>query len=237
MALSWENRLKLLFLPGPFYYRRKLTSESRKGEPEIDILPDLLGDRGGTAIDVGANRGIYSYLLSRYFDRVLAFEPNPDLAEFGRRMLPENVEVIEAALGAHQFSGKLHIPGGRKGGEDHLTATLSSSMTAVRTIPVDVLTLDSLDIGRVGFIKIDVEGTEVEVIKGARNTIARDRPLLMAEILAGLYDDPVETVQQICTDHAYQARVVSPSGLVDAVDYLQSGLSVLSRNVLFFPHE
>lgn len=219
------------------YYQRKLRSEARKGEPEIRILPQLLRGCGGTAIDAGANRGIYSYLLSRFFERVIAFEPNPDLARFARSMLPENAEVIEAALGANRYSGALHIRAGRSGREDHLTATLSQSSTAVRTIPVEVLALDSMDVDRVGFIKIDVEGTEVDVIEGARRTIARDRPLLMVEILAGFYEAPVKVVQHICSEHGYRSRLLTDAGLVDAIDHLNAGLPATSRNILFFPNE
>lgn len=237
MTLTWEDRLKVLLMPGWIYYQRKLASEARKGEPEITILPELLLSRGKVAVDVGANRGIYSYLLSRHFDRVIAFEPNPELARFGRRMLPSNTEVVETALGAHPANAELRIPPGRKRGEDHLMATLSSSAPAVRSIPVHVRTLDSMNLEGVGFIKIDVEGTEVEVLEGARETIQSDRPLMMVELLAGLYDSPARVVQELCVQYGYQARILSDDGLVDALGHLQAGLPVSSRNVLFFPHE
>lgn len=54
MILTWEDRLKVLLMPGWIYYQRKLASEARKGEPEITILPELLLSRGKVAVDVDA---------------------------------------------------------------------------------------------------------------------------------------------------------------------------------------
>lgn len=242
MALSWEDWFKCVFLPGRLYYQRKLESESRKGEPEIRFLPDLLRHRDGTAIDVGANRGIYSFLLSGLFHRVVAFEPNPDMVTFGRRMLPSNVEVRPYALGAADAKGQLKIPAGRGGRESPLVATLSSASAAVsgqvkRTIPVDVRTLDGLELGPVGFMKIDVEGTEIEVLNGARRTIARDRPVLMVELLAGFYAQPIAVIDRVCSEHGYRCQLLTEAGLVDAIAHLAAGMPTSSRNVLFFPKQ
>lgn len=239
MALSLGDWLKLWLLPSQIYYRRKLRSETQKGEPEIAILPQLLPDRSGTAIDVGANRGIYSYLLSGLCDRVVAFEPNPDLARFSRRMLPRNVEVVQIALGAEDTTGELQIPVGKSGREDHLKASLSALEPAslARAVGVNVRSLDGLGFDRVCFIKIDVEGTELEVIEGARRTIARDRPLLMVEVLAGYYDSPDNTIRRICSEYDYSAKLVTQHGLVEAADRLNANVPLLSRNVLFFPND
>ena len=84
MALSLEDRLKML-LPGALYYPRKVAKEMAKREPELGLLASLV-PRGGTAIDVGCNRGIYSYQLSKLCDRVIAFEPHPDMAPLRPRL-------------------------------------------------------------------------------------------------------------------------------------------------------
>lgn len=133
MTLTWEDRLKFFLIPGWIYCRRKLASEARKGEPEIDILPELLSSRGK--------------------------------------------------------------------------------------------------------VTVGVDGTEVEVLEGARETIKRDRPLPMVEILAGLYENPARVVQELCLQYGYQARILSDDGLVDALGHLRAGLPVSSKNVLFFAHE
>jgi FkbM family methyltransferase len=237
LALSLEDRLKLLFVPGAIYYPRKLRSEQAKGEPEIRILPKLFGNRDGMAIDVGANRGIFSFLLAGMFKRVVAFEPNPDLAAFAERMLPGNVEVRRIALGAATAPGQLRIPVDKHGREAHLIATLAKSISAplARTVEVDVTTLDNVETESVRFIKIDVEGTEMDVIEGARATIARDRPILLVELLAGFYEDPLALVRQVCVEHDYLAQVFAEGCMTDAVAHLQSGQPTPSRNVLFLP--
>ena len=62
MPLSLREKLTMLMPPSLFYGRR-ITEEARSGEPELAILAKLVS-RGGTAIDVGANQGVFAYALS-----------------------------------------------------------------------------------------------------------------------------------------------------------------------------
>jgi hypothetical protein len=80
VGLSIHDQLKQL-VPGWLYYPHKIAQLSRDGEPELRILSDLV-PAGRPAIDVGANRGFYSYALSKLASRVTAFEPHPLLARF-----------------------------------------------------------------------------------------------------------------------------------------------------------
>src|SRR5262245_61674090 len=95
--LTWTDRLSLALLPSSFYYRRRIADEATWGEHELSVL-DKIVRRGGTAIDVGANQGVFAYALSRIADRVEAFEPNRDCAAFARRMLGPRVRLQEVAL-------------------------------------------------------------------------------------------------------------------------------------------
>jgi hypothetical protein len=117
MTLSFEDQFKFRFVPGSLYYRHKIRSEISSGEPELAVLGRLFTGGDGTVIDVGANRGFYSYALSKLFANVFAFEPNPDLAKFARKKLPHNVEVYEYALGATNEVAQFHIPIGKTGME------------------------------------------------------------------------------------------------------------------------
>ncbi len=72
MALSIEDQVKG-FLPANIYYAHKIAKEVRKGEPELAILHDIV-PVGCTAVDVGCNRGYYSWALSKIASRVVAFE-------------------------------------------------------------------------------------------------------------------------------------------------------------------
>src|SRR5712671_3570654 len=75
MPLSWRETLAML-LPPALFYRRRIAREARAGEPELAVL-DRLVRRGGTAIDIGANQGIFAFALAGIAERVVCFEPNP----------------------------------------------------------------------------------------------------------------------------------------------------------------
>ncbi len=231
--MSIEDRFKLWFVPGRIYYPHKIQTELAAGEPELAILNHLIADAGGMAVDVGANRGIYSFALSRLCGRVLAFEPNPDLAAFARRKLPSNVQVQEVALGATEDRRSLHIPHDRKGKELHLVASLVPNDEEGRAhqVPVTVRTLDSFNPKNVQFIKVDVEGSEFDVLKGAARTIERDRPVLLIELLAGHYNDPPERIRTICRLYGYEACIMGNDGILRSVDATEGNSS--SRNVIF----
>src|SRR5437867_3932894 len=100
-------------MPAGLYYWQKLRKEISKEEPELALLSQLVPS-GTTAIDVGANRGIYSYMLTKTTDRVEAFEPNPALTHFLRTMLGRKVGVNEFALSNINGVGTLHVPFGRR---------------------------------------------------------------------------------------------------------------------------
>ena len=76
--LPFREMLDML-LPPSVYYRRRIAEEVDAGEPELDLLPELVR-RGSTAVDVGANQGFFSFALAQHAAQVVAFEPNPDYA-------------------------------------------------------------------------------------------------------------------------------------------------------------
>jgi FkbM family methyltransferase len=234
MTLSFEDQFKFRFVPGSLYYRHKIRSEISSGEPELAVLGRLFTGGDGTVIDVGANRGFYSYALSKLFANVFAFEPNPDLAKFARKKLPHNVEVYEYALGATNEVAQFHIPIGKTGRRSHLLGGLSSrGETEMETFPVTVRTLDSFGMRDVRFIKIDVEGTESDVLLGAAKTIERDRPVLLLEMLAGYYEDPLEAIHTICRSFGYEACVMNRHGTLAALSETADENDKTSRNVIF----
>ena len=149
-------------------------------EEELFMLQDLVGT-GQTAIDVGANFGIWSYKLSKLFQKVEAFEPLVDCTAEIKAFRAKNITVHDVALSSAEGFNELHISVA-KGRLQHGLATFSNVAGEHRTILVPVRTLDSYNFSNVAFIKIDVEGHELEVIKGAETTIAREKPLMLVEI-------------------------------------------------------
>src|SRR5215467_294465 len=175
MPLSLREKLAMLMPPSVFY-RRRIAEEARTGEPELTILTKLVR-RGGTAVDVGANQGFFAYALAELADRVVAFEPNPDYALFARVMLRGRAAVHRLALADKPGRATFHVPIDHDGTVLHLAGSLKGThgqFPRERTYDVVVRTLDSFGLADVRFIKIDVEGSEREVLDGARITIARD---------------------------------------------------------------
>lgn len=164
-------------------------------EPELALLPWLV-PVGRTALDIGANAGGYANALCKLGGRVVAVEANPVLASELRRMFQGRAEVINAAASNVDGEIMLRIP--LKGSSAAGLATVETDNllggSDVQTVAVPAMRIDDLDLPDVGFIKIDVEGHELAVLEGARNTIARCRPTLLVEAENRHRKDAVESV-------------------------------------------
>lgn len=181
--LLW--RLGRIALPKRWHLPLRYALDLRGAcEPELRYL-SALGPNRGTAVDIGANAGIYSYALARLYDTVYAFEPNPYLLDMLRAYASDDIHVSACGLSDTSGEAVLHIPQVR--GQD-LTgwATLDPAVYPTvdhfRTLSVEVETLDSYALDAVAFIKMDVEGHELQVLEGARETIRRCRPHVLIEI-------------------------------------------------------
>ncbi len=244
MALPFEDLLAL-FTPPSVYYRRRVAAETLSGEPELALLRELM-PQGGTAIDVGANQGFFAFALSAVADRVIAFEPNPDYALFSRIMLRGRAEVRRFALSNKPGTATFNVPISKEGTVLHLAGSLDDTHTRlfakVRRYDVEVRTLDEFGFKDVRFIKVDVEGTERDVLDGARDTIHRDRPPLVLELLSGTHADPGAVTADICESFGYEAFIVKRDGRIPALPVIAAlgtnttyGSGIETRNVLFLP--
>ena len=243
MALSLRDRLTML-LPPSRYYRRRIEEEIASGEPELALL-DRLVPHGGIAIDAGANFGIFAFALASIAKKVVAFEPNPDCARFARFMLRGRAELHELALSDAPGRATFYVPLSDEGMVLHFAGNLKrthSQFRNMQTYPVEVRTLDSFGFKDVRFIKADVEGSEREVLDGARETIARDRPVLLLELLSGTHAAPGAYAAAICRDFGYDAFLVQHGEKIAALPAIAAlgkntswGTPIESRNVLFLP--
>lgn len=203
--LSFEERIKHALIPGPLYLRNLAARRLRKGERELHAVP-LLAEPGTVAIDIGANKGVYSYLLSRICRAVEAFEPNPKICELLRRCVPANVSVYEVALSNRNGATEMLLPIHRTGRYSNQGGTLQAKKVEGRefgTWPVEQRRLDEYGFTEVSFIKIDVEGFELEVLEGAAETLARERPNLLIEIDEAQSKRPIAETFQALADYGY----------------------------------
>lgn len=130
-----------------------------------------------TFIDIGAHSGTYSICLADYSQQVYSFEPQrmTYYALCGSVALSNKKNIIchNLALGSPEQVGPavLNIHS-QDGGGSSLHKSESSQVITEETI--SVVTMDSLNINNIGFIKMDVEDNELYVLKGAQNTLSRN---------------------------------------------------------------
>jgi FkbM family methyltransferase len=160
--------------------RLMLAAARRNSEPEVHAMP-ALADHARISIDVGANWGLYTGTLLPLSRDVVGFEPNPVLAAQLRRAFP-GTRIEGCALGATEGIARLAIPLQPDGTPIPGWATLGDhDFDRTDGVEVPVRRLDDFGFQGVGFIKIDVEGFEMQVLDGAAGTIARERPAMMIE--------------------------------------------------------
>lgn len=153
-------------------------------EEELRSLPRLTNKRE-VAIDVGANVGLFSYRMSKYFAKVYAFEINDGLTAELTAYNPGNIEIIPQGLSSQEGSATLFIPvldGSPLFGWASLAPGNCPDTDVHLEKPVKIRPLDGFAIPVVSFLKIDVEGHEVEVLKGAVETLTRSRPSVLIEV-------------------------------------------------------
>jgi FkbM family methyltransferase len=150
-------------------------------EPEIGMLRWFCDSRR-VSLDIGANRGQFAYFLSRYSRNVICFEPQPQLASYLRESLGDEASVCQYALSDRTGRGMLHIPtidGERE--NDGLASLVQFDDRPAQRIDVDIRRLDDIGLSNIGFMKIDVEGMETNVLRGGMRLIERERPALLVE--------------------------------------------------------
>ena len=168
------------------YINYKLTGkpgylEDCESDPD-DELELLKGISSGCYIDLGA---YYGDTLIRYLDRfpclrrAVAIEPEPHsfkkLEKCAEALKGSGYDItcINALTGSRTGTEKVSKARGRG------TRAISNSNVELKnTRDIDVVTVDSLGLENVSFIKFDVEGSESAAVEGARETIKRDRPAM-----------------------------------------------------------
>ena len=161
----------------------------------------------------------------------------------GKRQIGQRdrAEVHEVALSDASGRGTLYVPLSDQGVLLHLAGSLKRShfqFRNVKTYDVEIRTLDEAGLAGVRF----VEGGEREVLDGARATIARDRPIILLELLSGTHDNPAAETAAICETFGYEAFIVQRGEKIAALPAITAlgkntswGTDIESRNVLFLP--
>jgi FkbM family methyltransferase len=207
--------LMLRTLPDPLLARAKrlrYPGVIRKFRPaHADVLRAVM-QPGDQVLDIGANIGWYTHTFSNLVGpegRVFSVEPVPPTFELltycVRRLGLRNVELFNYAMSDQPGSATMEVPRYSEGGENFYAARIvgpAPSEAALRTFTVPIASIDELlgpRLTRLTFVKCDVEGHELRVLRGARATLARSHPLLLVEI-GGDPDDPTSAAHTVVAE-------------------------------------
>jgi FkbM family methyltransferase len=153
-------------------------------EPHLTAVFERYCTPGATVVDVGANLGYYSLLAARLVGpsgQVIALEPNSEncrlLLSSLRRSGLRNVQVLPVAADVDTGWAYYSTHVGSNGG-----LIDDGDLLARPGVVVPTFRLDDVVAGPVGMLKMDVEGAEGRVVRGATRLIERDRPIVTTEL-------------------------------------------------------
>ena len=190
---------------------------------EIDQLEyvAMVGPRGGIYLDVGSNIGNHAVFFGRFCaDHVVAIEPNPRLHPILRRNIDANAladrtTVVPAGISDIEGFGSMALRDEHEGniGASHITpgpaATAGESVTLRRLDDLIGELARSLPPLPITFLKIDVEGMEMGVLRSATTLLREHRPQIFIELIT---DDAFETAASLLREFGYTSvdRLGSP---------------------------
>lgn len=193
-APRWRLRLRMTDGDLPFDTADIVASRLRRGDferGELSLLTELLPFCNGF-IDVGANLGLYTLLAARRMPRghVFAFEASAieydKLSWTVRENHLTNVTAVHCAVSDEEGEATIHESLLGAGALNRLDGPAKPTgkwrATRVRKTSLDHYLAALREMPPVDFVKIDVEGHELPVLKGARELFARAAPLLMIEV-------------------------------------------------------
>ena len=179
---------KIIYNQMDFYVGKSLKLYGEYSQGEADLF-DVLVTQGDWVIEGGANIGAHTVHLAQLAGRngaVIAFEPQ----RLAFQLLAGNVAINSLSnvqcvqKGLSDAAGKVRIPVLKPTKENNFGGLSIEEDFPVGEV-VELVTLDSLNFARCDFIKLDVEGMELKVLKGAANLIEKFHPIIYAEANPG----------------------------------------------------
>jgi FkbM family methyltransferase len=181
-SLKSQMKYAAAELAPSLWVRWHLMHLPRSAEVELSLLKKIVGPTD-TTVDVGAHLGLYTRALAKLSSTVHAFEPSSSTADKLRRTSARNVLVHQIALSDSDGEAELRIP--RSGVRlTYGLASLEASAVTGQDFSVGKVRrkrLDSIVRGQVTFVKIDVEGHELNVLCGSSGLIQDCRPVFLIE--------------------------------------------------------
>lgn len=194
---NFEILLKNIFLSPKYQLKRRAERFFNKPvEPEIKII-NTLTNENLASIDIGVYRGVYSYYLLKSSIHVYSFEANSNLIKNLKKSFLgyKNITIENYAVSSSSGESMLRIPyRTNKSNYSHDEEMYELGLATIHKdnsldkkkfneYKVNKISIDDYNFQhKIGFIKIDVEGHELEIVKGGLNTIKKFKPNLLIEI-------------------------------------------------------
>jgi FkbM family methyltransferase len=247
VGIAGPGNVRLRFLThGPAGKDRIAIKLARRGlwayEGETTRVFLALAQESQTVIDIGANTGLFAILAAKANPkcRVWAFEPVPFIFD----MLEGNIRLNQLAnlqavpLAVADAVGEISFYVTRTNGRIPTdSSSCSGFREKVEATRLPATTLDDYvsrhSLPRLDLIKIDAETTEIQVVRGAHQTLREHRPLVICEVLPDLDHRELE---QMLTALDYRFFHVAPGGLSPQL-HLRGFPAKDERNYLFVPRE
>lgn len=171
-------------------------------QPEVAAAIRKHLPMGGIAIDVGANNGFTTLVMAARASRVIAVEPYASARAKLERNVALNgfthVAIGDRLLSDHSGTATLHLPD--PAAPNQALASVYVQTAHIRSVSVLMETLDTLatrlNLSRVDLIKIDTEGHDAAVLRGATQVLRRHRPVVIFEHDSRLWDLAGETLDR-----------------------------------------
>lgn len=184
---NFYNKIRIYYRNKyPLKYLSKFINDSSNLEREINIIKYF--SKGGQALDIGGNIGVYSFYMLKHFNKVTAFEPIPDFYNNLKKMFSNNnnYSVYNIALSDKEGEATIYIPDRFHGWStlesDDLMLKKASATQKIKQLNIKTKTLDCFEFKDLDFVKIDVEGHELNVLYGAELTLKTNNAVILIEI-------------------------------------------------------
>ena len=226
-----EYFIKKNFFSEKFLLIKRLIRSIKKNyDQEITLLNKVI-NKDLDSIDVGVYRGVYSYQMSKLSSHVHSFEPNPLIYPYLEKNLKKiikNMTLYNVALSDKSEIVDLKVPNrfeilNKNNHEERFKLGLATihnenllgnnkySLFKVRAEKLDNLIKNE----NIGFIKIDVEGHEKNVLLGAEKIIKKCKPNLLVEIEERHTNDKVQNIVNFINDLGYKSFFSDGQNLIE----------------------
>lgn len=243
-----EFLIKKFFFTEKFLLKNRLNRALRKNyENELTILEKIV-DKDLESVDVGVYRGVYSYKMSQISKHVHAFEANPLIYPYLKKNLKKiikNITLYNIAASSNEGEANLRIPKRfntkNKDNYEELYRLGASTIHGKNELnksdyiskKIKKNKLDNLLKNRkIGFIKIDVEGHEKNVIIGSSEIIKKYKPTLLVEIEERHTKEKVINIINFINSYGYKSYFLDKRKLIETRKDVNFKLK---NNFIFLP--